>query len=366
VITGLCNPDDTVCTVDSDCDDDELCTIDDCTDDGNACTNTPVVCPPGQHCDSETGFCLFDTTGVDVSLQGGRIIVPNATIVADGLEYRGDAGVILNGLVGIIREDTAYLYHTDLGSVDLTTATTEQAMGAFLVERLDAAQSKMARSSKSLVAVRAKSLDIGSSTELANGLTVRRLDKTRYSFTNSTQRWAAIKGPDGPVYLPPAIAEGTVDYIRTLYELEIPATTATIDVSENAVIDTYASMMSLAALFTPSLANAVSLADVALDGVTFSQITQHAQEALDHDQELFITLNMLELTDITLALVEKINGLIPGDCINPAVWVTSGVRARIRSFLTDGDLWIWGGFVVSRVEDIIICACDATVAGIPV
>ena len=111
MITGLCNPDDTVCTVDSDCDDDELCTIDDCTDDGNACTNTPVVCPPGQHCDSETGFCLFDTTGVDVSLQGGRIIVPNATIVADGLEYRGDAGVILNGLVGIIRGHGVSLPH---------------------------------------------------------------------------------------------------------------------------------------------------------------------------------------------------------------------------------------------------------------
>jgi len=306
-------------------------------------------CPPAPPTPQQT----------DVQTSAGIITAPNASIVSVGAIQDGAAGVSASSLVGIVKDGKAYLYHPSLGNVDLSDETSQQALGAYCAERLRVGKGAAAslRDEVGYAKVSGRSLNIGASAVLANGLRVTRTETDRYRFENPTRRWAVVKGPTESVLLAPAIAEGVPDWARTIVNGRIEGGSATITVGE-ADVETYASMASIAMLFLPSLSHGVAVGAAITDGVSFSTVMDLAQDALNHDSELFLAVNVVELFDILLGAVEHVAGVLPGDCINAFALGASAARTALRVLFTQGSADAVGDFFASGVLNLATCACE--------
>lgn len=235
----------------------------------------------------------------DVYVTEGRVYAPTAKIVYEGTIHDGAAGVNVDGLIGVLREDgSVFLYHTALGDIALGENTSARAVGALMMER----------SGDGSKAIDIMKLALGESRVLATGVIVERRGTNLYRFTNNTFRWVAIKTSQSasPVFLAPKNTHFDETFIKSA--LRRAFTTQTLSFVESVDlyvgaehIETYgASIRGLPLLFT-------KLSPWA------RELREKNEEALTHDTVLFVHLNALDYMWVKLEGVRAILGLLP-DC----------------------------------------------------
>ncbi len=136
---------------------------------------------------------------------GNLIVAPNATIIYHGVEHAGSVTIPHAGLVGIMKDGKAYLYHPRLGNAPLSDYNSRRAVGYFVsTPPSPASLSSMGIEGSPLF--RAGTITPGESKELETGIQVLRHDSQNAAITNGIYRWAAVKTSTGmgPFFLPPA------------------------------------------------------------------------------------------------------------------------------------------------------------------
>ncbi len=137
-------------------------------------------------------------------LFNGTLVVPNATIIYQGQEYQGSAPIPPDSLVGIVRDEKTYLYHTSLGQVVVSDETTRRAVGHFVMG--SATRMTQPQSIRSGFAPNSDNiLKVSTSKRLRTGIELQRLANKVIKANNNQRRWAAVKGTDGsgPYFIPP-------------------------------------------------------------------------------------------------------------------------------------------------------------------
>ena len=153
---------------------------------------TSYVVKPGPENVADGNAAFFD----------GTVVIPKAKIQFQGQFYDETAPIPPNTLVGVIKSDKVYLYHTALGTVPLSEQTTRRAIGLFVMDNFGdapaAAASRYAATSDQL-------LTYANPVTLKTWVKLTRLAEKVVDASNELHRWAAIKGTDGsgPIFLQP-------------------------------------------------------------------------------------------------------------------------------------------------------------------
>lgn len=309
---------------------------------------TSIVLPGIVGC----GLSCPDATDSEVRSCIGQVTAPGTQIISDGDAYDGYVGVSTHSIVAVVRDGQAFLYHPDVGAADLSEETSRRAVGAFL---LQAARDDDDGISK---AINLRALDIGQSTRLSTGVTVRRVGNTTYEATNSKRRWVAIKRGevDAPVFIPPRATYGTVSIyewsqiVDADFHLE---TTAEFSVQAEA-IETFGAVSR--AMLQPAI---------------LPFVIASASVPLDKDPILFMRLNALDFEQVVVDGVFKIIGVVPGgDCANSVLRRPFvGIFETIGIEMLTGDEGLAEDFAqqltADFIQDVAQCGCEASVYCLP-
>jgi len=123
-----------------------------------------------------------EDTEYKITYLNNNLVVPsNATIVYNGQQYHGNVSIPKNKLIGIVKDNKAYLYFTGMGSANLNDSTSRRAVGYLMFSNESSGKSN-------------KSLD------LTTGIRIEQ-NGTQYKFTNLKKRFAAIECQNNTDYL---------------------------------------------------------------------------------------------------------------------------------------------------------------------
>lgn len=151
-----------------------------------------------------------------VTLFADEIAGPGGILIYNGEEITDEVEVPVNALVGVYKNDEAYLYHPALGNAELSLYNSRRAVGCFINDLITENDS-MAEFAEQYSSIfdRAELLAEGGSPcqivrlkdnkILSSGVKIFAEDKQHSTVTNLTKRWVAtnVVAGEGPYFLPP-------------------------------------------------------------------------------------------------------------------------------------------------------------------
>lgn len=301
-----------------------------------------------------------DSSAHDVTFASGTIRAHGSTIVLNGQEYQNQADVTTNGLVGVVRDGHAYLYHPSLGDVALSEETSRRAVGRMLFES--------AQGSLPLTTSLASKLTLGQSVETATGVVIENVGDGFYTATNTKKRWAAIRVPSNgsSFYLSPRDSVLETNAILALGRV-LSAVTGTYSPYDGSPpfavsappIETYGSVVRAFVLVPVQPLTSVPF---------LPRLIDETNEALSNDSVLFLRLNAVDAVFLVIDGWRNITGLFPAECYDGLDEIAlSGVEAAFLQTVDREDLAgdVARDTIAEAAQSIPLCACDATIIGIP-
>jgi|GEM_PF-2381307 len=250
-----------------------------------------------------------EDTEYKITYLNNNLVVPsNATIVYNGQQYHGNVSIPKNKLIGIVKDNKAYLYFTGMGSANLNDSTSRRAVGYLMFSNESSGKSN-------------KSLD------LTTGIRIEQ-NGTQYKFTNLKKRFAAIECQNNTDYLfqrgeiwPDINWIGAIKGENQISILEYDNTTF----SNINQANTYGASIRL--LTIPVGAP-----------LTWGIIAQKNSEALNSgaNSSILVNVNFIDFLYFTLKGVNEIVGALPIpflDCW--AAYVTNAAGNTLHSVLTE-------------------------------
>lgn len=161
-----------------------------------------------------------ETDTTMVVLSATDLAGPNGAIIYWGQSYTDTVTVPEDSLVGVWKDEKAYLYHPALGDVELSEETSQLAMAYFHYDHQE--DTSPASSSDTLYTSRA--MEFGDEVVLTTGVGIKITGKDNakgtLTFTayNHTKVWTAVKtsNSEKPVFLPPKNAYIETNFLRYL------------------------------------------------------------------------------------------------------------------------------------------------------
>jgi|GEM_PF-6537404 len=286
----------------------------------------------------------------EINYANNNLVVPSdASIIFDGQQYQGNVSIPKNKLVGIIKNNKAYLYFTGMGSANLNDSTSRRAVGYYMFS-----SDSTTKSSKSL--------------DLTTGIRIEQ-NGTQFKFTNLKKRFAAVECQNNTDYLfqrgevwPDINWIGALKGENLISILEYDNTTFSNIIQAN----TYGASIRLLTLPVGPLSWAI--------------IAQKNLEALNSgaNSSILVNVNFIDFSYFTLKGVNEIVGALPVpflDCW--AAYVTNAAGNTLHSVLTElltHDDHIskqnWQNFTNDLLNDFFTClvsnGIEATGIGMPV
>ncbi len=306
--------------------------------------------------DSAVAQATYTRTGTETPsdvtiLANGRISSPGTSIVVNGEIYDGGAGVNATGLVGVVKDERAYLYHPALGDVKLSEETSRRAVGELITDFMLESAS---RNAKGIV----RQMPIGGTVKAETGVTIRRDSQNGYQISNPRNRWIVVKrGDDQPVFIPPRTCPIDTNIFRigslALSRFEL-SSNAMVDIN-SPDIETFGAMTTI-----------MPFSKLPLIG---SSIKNKWDRAYAADSRLFMRLNAVEYVELCAQGIGNILGAIDvSDCMQ-GTFIFGALASFEGAILTDltGDPKLVQDRIIAWSQDatqsLALCACNLTVKG---
>jgi hypothetical protein len=297
-----------------------------------------------------------------VDFFNGSLVVPNATIIYQGVSFEGSAPLAEDGIAAIMKDGKTYLYHPALGRAELSDYNSRRAVGYFMagvsaseVEAMRAARAVSTRTTT------AKVVGVGQTVRLGTGVDIELLDSNGMTrAVNKGRRWAVVKtGQSNSLkyFLVPrsnVVPTEILDQVMGVGQVVIgdldgaisSLNTERSDIEAFSEIETFGAFVRMAPVFA------------ARGGWGENQL-----EALEKDRDLTVLVNSVDLFYSTLEFFKNIAGLIPFECAD--AFISSGLfrylQSKMVQYMTadlNAEFQLDTAMVKSIVSSSIGCAGD--------
>jgi hypothetical protein len=274
-----------------------------------------------------------------VVIDADELAGTNGMLIYQGQVLTGDVEVPADTLLTVAKGEEAYLYHPDLGDVELSEETSRWAMAHFLLD-FDTQGPTQAKSSFRLT----KTVKAGDELTLAGvKLKINVKDNNVFWLTasNNTKRWVAVKSGDAasPWYIPPRNNRLETNVLRLLNRnapwlkgkgISLASTKSGIKVQVGTTVEVFGAWMR-----SP-----------------ISGLNATTQTAMEKDSELAIRLNRIDFIYIYLEVMRVVVGaVVLIECGDILVDGIGGVLEGTIIGMMTGDRDIWNQFALRATQD---------------
>ena len=282
-----------------------------------------------------------------ISSTGSNITAPGSVIVTGGTTHN-DSAPKPTSLAAVVKDGKGYLYHPDLGDVQLSDETSALAL-AHIVFGAAHAQAAAGRLEP---AADDKRPGYGYG-KTDTGLRVRQRERGQYIFKNPTKRWQAVVSP--VTGRPQFVAKSNFNLL--LLQNYSDRVFVQVDGRD---LETYADV-------TPGLTLVVGNR-VVIRGLSARNYNRAIADGAD--SAVFAKMTALQIATAVKGALTEVAGIIPGvDCVNAILLnsVATALEQHLHSIITDEDRRAHLPSVVkSALEPSLKCALELAGPASPV